>query len=982
MKKTKSLRRQLNTIFTVIIIFQAVAILFSLIFSNVFNMLDFEAVRTFTNITEANADIYNAYTSKVMAFVSEEDRTLSKKIDKIASQNNIPLGEIYTDEVLYEKMMTEISRELVYMLNQSNVTGAFVILNDTTVDANNNTAHTAVYLRDNVPEKISDGDIQLNVGPIFLAQDFQLPTSSNWTHDFIEPTNMQYFDFYNKPIQAANTLNTTDILRCGYWTTPLDILNDGAEVICYSVPLLDSEGHAYGVLGIEIDLNYLIQNMSVASDFFYENSFYMISDFNGNSLNDKWAIPGNAFGKAYISNGTPLNLTSTSNKNIYELDLEQLGTMSCYVSTLNMYSDNSPYKDEEWALSYIVQKSILDENSNNVASQLISSIIVTSVISIIVVFIFSSLYTRKIKYLSKYLSKLSPLDEIHFEKIGISEIDELTEAVTKFNQSLIDTNDTTSKILELSLLPLGGYEILNNSSNIKLTDYLYKLLHIESGSVVTQDEWQTYYEKLTSNVHAEYDNVYEYFDEITQTEYWLRIKTAEAKNSTIGVIFDVTEEMRENSKLINQLEFDALTGLRCQTAFKARATTIIEKNPNKIGAMVFLDLDNLKYINDNFGHDFGDNLIISASKIFKSYEKYKAITCRYSGDEFVIFFWGYDDKEELSKVISLLSQESNNNYLDLPNGTKNKIRFSGGVAWYPDDANDVKELLKIADFTMLEAKQREKGSIYEFNKLRYENMSYLLENSEAINKLIDEQLIKFAFQPIVDLKTGEIYAYEALMRPLITEFNGPLEVLSVASAQSKLPQLERLIMTVILDTIDKHIDIIGDRHIFVNSIPNDADETNQIYLVNTLKTQYGKYFDKIVIEILERDSRDEDGLVSNVNYLKENGLQIAIDDFGSGYSNEVRIIKLSPDIVKIDMELVQNISTNTDKQALVKGIVDFCHQKNIRVVAEGIEYKEDLKYLIDIKVDYVQGYYLARPNFEFTELDENKKFEILAYNLL
>ncbi len=975
MKKNKSLRGQLNIMFTIMVIFQTITILFSLIFSNVFNMLDFEAVRTFTNITETNVNIYNTFNSKIMEVVSEEDEILSTKVERIASQNNVTIDVLYDDDVLFKKMITEISNTLIHTLNQTNVTGAFVILDDIAT-TNNEIVHTSVYLRDNVPEKISNGDIQLNVGPISVSQDLHLPTSSNWTQGFIEPSDGRSFDFYTKPITAAKELNTNDILQCGYWAPPIDMFNDGSNVICYSVPLFDSNGNTFGVMGIEIDLNYLKQDVLVSSELFFDNSFYMLSDFNGDTLYEKWAVPGNALGNAYITNGQPLTLKSTSNENIYTLDLERLGTMSCYVSELNMYSGNSPFADEEWVLSCLVQKSVLDENSNNVIKALIFNIMATTLFSLVVVFIYNALYTRKIKNLSKYLSQLSPLDEIHFEEVGISEIDELTEAVTKFNQSLIDTNDTTSKILELSLLPLGGYEILNTSSNVKLTDFLYNLLHIEKENIVTQEQWQKYYEKLTAVVHPEYDNVYNYFDEITQTDYWLRIKTAMGKNSLIGVVFDVTEEINENSKLINQLEFDALTGLRCQTAFRARATNIIEKNKNKIGAMAFIDLDNLKYINDHFGHEFGDKLIIDASKIFKNFEQHKAITCRHSGDEFVIFFWGYDSKEELSKVISLLKQESNKHYIDLPNGTQNKIRFSGGVAWYPDDATDFRELLKIADFTMLEAKQREKGSIYEFNKLRYENMSYLLENIEAINKLIDEQLIKFAFQPIVDLKTGEIFAYEALMRPLIAEFNGPLEVISVAAAQSKLPQLERVIISMVFDTIDKNIDIIGDKRIFINSIPNEAIEDSQTLLIQNIKEQYGKYFDKVIIEILERDSRDEDGLVKKVEYLKENGLQIAIDDFGSGYSNEVRIIKLSPDIVKIDMELIQGIASNTDKQVLVKGIIEFCHSKNIRVVAEGIECKEDLYYLMDLDVDYVQGYYLARPSFEFIDLPDDKKMEI------
>ncbi len=241
MKKTKSLRRQLNLMFSVIVIFQTIIILCSLIFSNVFDMLDFESVRTFTNITEATAESYNNYNRNIMAFISKEDDNLSRKIEKIATQRGVAINDIYSNDNLYREMMLEISNELICVLNESKVTGAFVILDNTT-SLDNNTAHTSVYIRDNVPEKNSTGDLQLNVGPIFIAQNFQFPTSSNWTPDFVKPINEKDFDYYNKPLYAANTLNINDILQSGYWTPPLDILNDGANVICYSVPLFDSKG--------------------------------------------------------------------------------------------------------------------------------------------------------------------------------------------------------------------------------------------------------------------------------------------------------------------------------------------------------------------------------------------------------------------------------------------------------------------------------------------------------------------------------------------------------------------------------------------------------------------------------------------------------------------------------------------------------------------------------------------------------------------
>jgi EAL domain-containing protein (putative c-di-GMP-specific phosphodiesterase class I) len=253
-------------------------------------------------------------------------------------------------------------------------------------------------------------------------------------------------------------------------------------------------------------------------------------------------------------------------------------------------------------------------------------------------------------------------------------------------------------------------------------------------------------------------------------------------------------------------------------------------------------------------------------------------------------------------------------------------------------------------------------------------MSYLLENREAINRLLDEELITFAYQPIVDLKTAGVVAYEALMRPLLDNFKGPQEILSVASAQSKLLQLERLVMFKAAQSIKDHQKVIAGRKIFINSIPNQLlrEEDRRLII-----EQYQPLFKQIVIEIIERESTDSEMLLKKADFIRAHGMQVAIDDFGNGYSNELRVLNLMPDIIKIDMDMIQGIHKNEDKRNLVANLVAFCHEKDVLVVAEGIEESADLRVVIDLGIDYAQGYYLAMPDFALLDIPQAIKEEIL-----
>ncbi len=260
----------------------------------------------------------------------------------------------------------------------------------------------------------------------------------------------------------------------------------------------------------------------------------------------------------------------------------------------------------------------------------------------------------------------------------------------------------------------------------------------------------------------------------------------------LGVVVDVTKEFIEKRKIEYERDFDILTNLLNRRAFHSQIQEKFKnKDELKIAAFIMWDLDNLKYINDTYGHDAGDEYIRCLADILKKFISWNGIVSRLSGDEFYVFIYGYESKDSIRDIINSVKKQMNNTLLKLHDGTEFKIRASAGISWYPDDSTNYDELMRYADFAMYQIKNTIKGEVSEFDINIYNKDSFLLSNREELNKLIDGQLVEYAFQPIVDCK-GKVFAYEALMRPKIKTFSSPIDVIRLARSQSKLYQIERI----------------------------------------------------------------------------------------------------------------------------------------------------------------------------------------------
>lgn len=255
------------------------------------------------------------------------------------------------------------------------------------------------------------------------------------------------------------------------------------------------------------------------------------------------------------------------------------------------------------------------------------------------------------------------------------------------------------------------------------------------------------------------------------------------------------------------------------------------------------------------------------------------------------------------------------------------------------------------------------------------------EHYDKFNMLIDRNMFTYNFQPIVNAKNGDIIAYEALMRTSNGIGMNPLEVLETANAYSKLYEIEKATMFNVLERFSKEYKSFNGCKVFINSIPG--------YLLNKDDDRefgrlYAEYLDDIVFEITERDTVSDDEL-KTIKHLGGNaaGNQIAIDDYGTGHSNIVNLLRYSPQVIKIDRFLISDIHKDVNKQMFVQSTIELARLNNIKVLAEGVETSEELKAVIGYGVDYIQGYYTARPAADpIPCISENIRNEILRANPL
>lgn len=248
---------------------------------------------------------------------------------------------------------------------------------------------------------------------------------------------------------------------------------------------------------------------------------------------------------------------------------------------------------------------------------------------------------------------------------------------------------------------------------------------------------------------------------------------------------------------------------------------------------------------------------------------------------------------------------------------------------------------------------------------------------DLVSRILDNNILTYVYQPIVRVSDGEIYAYEALMRSATEEKASPLMIVKYAGLLERLGDVEKATFINILTDIENNPTKFGNAKVFLNSIPGVTMDEIDIHSIDDLLEHNA---DKIVVEFTEEAELNDVDLPRYKNHLEKLGIGIAIDDFGTGYSNINNLLRYMPNVVKIDRFLLTGIEKAPQKQHFVREIIKFCHDSEIMSLAEGIETTEELRTVVHMGVDLIQGYYTGKPAADpISRIDNKIKKEISMF---
>lgn len=432
----------------------------------------------------------------------------------------------------------------------------------------------------------------------------------------------------------------------------------------------------------------------------------------------------------------------------------------------------------------------------------------------------------------------------------------------------------------------------------------------------------------------------------------------------VGAVNDITD-LKQHEDMLNVLAYhDILTGLPNRMLFFDKLGHTVRQATQNDGkfAVLFIDLDNFKRVNDSQGHFAGDALIEEVALRLKNSIDDRHILGRFGGDEFALAIKDIDSTDDVLEVVRNIKR-----CLHEPfeiGGRKVFVNASFGIAIFPKDGEEPAELIRNADTAMYRAKDLGKNHVQFFEKsmeeeiVRKTELEYKLKNA-----ILDEEMF-LLFQPQIIISSGAIRGFEALLRwenPSLGIVS-PLEFIPVAEETGLIFAIGEWVLKNACLTVKKWHDQYGVKPVIsVNISPAQLRDDNFIAIVQKILTESELPPACLELEITESVCIDDvDDAVSILNELKQMGVKISLDDFGTGFSS-LSYLKLLPiDTLKIDKSFIDNLN-NSAENKIVRAVISLVHQLDIVVIAEGVETNAQLEYLQGKNCDYAQGYLLGRP---------------------
>ena len=428
---------------------------------------------------------------------------------------------------------------------------------------------------------------------------------------------------------------------------------------------------------------------------------------------------------------------------------------------------------------------------------------------------------------------------------------------------------------------------------------------------------------------------------------------------------DISERKEAEEKMYIQAHYDELTGLPNRFLSLDRLTQLINESrrTGEMAAVLFIDLDDFKKVNDTLGHETGDKLLVEAADRLSASLRSSDTVGRLGGDEFIFLLSGLENGGAAGPISEHLLNRFRSSFI--VDGRGLTLTLTIGISIYPDDGQSTSDLLRNADAAMYHTKEQGRNSYYYFTDSMNEGVSRRLAIEEQMHGAIERGEFEVYYQPQIDITTGLAIGSEALLRwrnPALGAVQ-PTEFISIAEQTGYIAALGNYVLRQALSANSRWRRAVGrDLRTSINLSPRQFRDTELFSTINGLLAEHGVPGSCLEMEITEGMLISGAQAINEaLARLNELDVRIAMDDFGTGYSSMSNLRRYPFDALKIDKSFIQDITTDEADRELVSATIVMAHALGLKVVAEGVETASQLDILRRFGCDFAQGYLFARP---------------------
>ncbi len=670
-------------------------------------------------------------------------KKINSSIEELLEEENLDIDQLSKDKYLQQRILENSSENILMLINNNLVNDAFIILDTGDLyDFDDTLIRPGLYFRNYDPNNNTTFDnknVLLQFGSSKLSKKLNISLDSEWASKFEFKSDDKNYDFYTTTIENAKQYPNENLADLGYWSKISSLTELSTPSLKYTVPLINSNGDVYGVIGVGITKNTLLKKLP-SYDLISEKACYILAHSENQNEDFSTVVYSGSIYKRLVDSNTKMNYSNEIDTDIYNFNADKNSEISAIanIQEISLYNKTSIYSNQSWALISIADK----KTTLKVYTHLVEFFIIASVISMFMSVIITLIISRKLSH--PIISIVTTLKKqpynnniIKFEPTGINEIDLLADSITDLQVNVKEYSSKASQIISITDIGFGLFKCDHASSDtVFVSQSLIKLLHFQDlpdeGINIPFNKFELYISKIDSRISDEIStfknnmntNVDYYSNNIVKTfkvnnntdPQWLKLSIIQDNRNLIGIIQDVTGTVLEKRMIEYERDYDITTRLLNRRAYYQKLQEMFE-HPEmlKTAAFIMWDLDNLKFVNDTYGHHYGDEYIKSASNVLKMFENYGGIVARLSGDEFNVFLSGFDSKEDILAILRKVEAELHQCRCIITNGKSYPVRASAGIAFYPDDGTTYETLIKNSDRAMYTIKHSTKGTFAIFD---------------------------------------------------------------------------------------------------------------------------------------------------------------------------------------------------------------------------------------------------------------------------